>query len=1064
MKMDAFAGIKNQFVDPPATYRPQPFWFLNHDYKQEELVWQLDEMKKKGVGGVVLHSRHGKTVEYMSREYLDMLAFCVDECKKRGMVVWLYDEDNWPSGTFGGKLTRQHPEYRMRYLRMEESRHVGGEEAVLVNFQQEENNELIAILAYRVLRQDGEAVILEKSPTDVTNLLGQYWIPPSKGEYIMLACWECEIAEKVTFGAGYYLDTMNQEAVQAFVQAGYEPFLELQDEFGGTIQGIFTDEPGLMIHDGFFGTSAIRTNVQKLNGNLSGYVLGWTRNLLTRFEAEMGYSLRPLLGGLLYELEDASHKVREHYYSALTNWYVSAYHSTLSQWCDTRGLAYIGHTLEEPLWGQARSQGNQTMVLQQFHYPGVDYLTKGIGTKENPYRILSVKCASSVARLEGKPRVICEAFGASDHSYSMRDRRKDANFMAFLGVNLFIPHAFYYSFEGYRKTDFPQTEFYHAPHWEHYREFSDYIARLSMLGSLGEQVSNILLVSPIHTVYQEMFHDGKDYMQLPVDEMFSFLSDRIIRNRLNYDYVDECQLAEGVSALGEMYFPKCEEGFSTVILPSMKVMGVKTAERLLEFVMSGGTLIAIEEIPVHSALITNDPELSAYTEKLFPNRNPESGWQECGNGKTLFMTTEQIHSDDAAGLCRQIREIGTGIDLSERWMIPQDGAEHVVMTGRRLSNQLYTWIFNGSECPVELQYDAKSGESLEEWELETGDIRLLSEQEIQHFQIAPGQMRIVVPVSAVHSSYDTALPIRSEIQHTIELSPEWNFQLEDPNVLILDRWEVTLNDRQARIAAKMPGQVNTFRKKIRVESSLVEALTTKGTVSDLKDRWKNGLYLVLDDLQQTIQSHIGFLSRRRSVEIFVNGERLPALEPAQWQDRFYHWVDISSCLREGDNEIEILTFSLLEPMPGFAYPAFLIGEFGLTETESLTVPEACLSGCWTESGYPHLSGKALYSQTFDWTPVKIAGKGDGSEISVELHVEDIKETARLRLNGEDAGVRLWPPYKWEVTNLLLPGMNKIELQVANTLENIYGKHNLASGIDGRAKLEVYKIKNNDKVK
>jgi len=137
--MSLFHDIEEQFFDPASEYRPQPFWFLNHDYKKEELEWQLEEMKRQGVGGVVLHSRHGKSAEYMSREYLDMLAFCTEECKKRGMEVWLYDEDNWPSGTFGGKLTRRHSEYRMRYLRLEEKRHEGGG-TVRLDFRQEENN------------------------------------------------------------------------------------------------------------------------------------------------------------------------------------------------------------------------------------------------------------------------------------------------------------------------------------------------------------------------------------------------------------------------------------------------------------------------------------------------------------------------------------------------------------------------------------------------------------------------------------------------------------------------------------------------------------------------------------------------------------------------------------------------------------------------------------------------------------------------------------------------------------------------------------------------------------
>ncbi|MFC4306490.1 glycosyl hydrolase [Cohnella boryungensis] len=1044
--------MKREFSDPSPEYRPQPFWFLNHDYKKDELAWQLEEMKRQGVGGVVLHSRHGKSAEYMSREYLDMLAFCAEECKKRDMVVWLYDEDNWPSGTFGGKLTRRHPEYRMRYLRLEERRHEGAEK-VRLDFRDEENNELIAILAYRVLREEGERVVLAKEPYEITHLRSQDWTPPQSGKYVILACWECEIAEKVTFGAGYYLDTMNPEAVHAFVNVGYEPFLELREHFGRTIQGVFTDEPGLMIHDGFFGTEAIRTSVRTLNDNLPGYVLGWTRNMLSRFEAEEGYSLRPLLGALLYELDEVSHTVREHYYGALTRWYVDAYHGTLSRWCETRGLAYIGHTLEEPLWGQARSQGNQTRVLQQFHYPGVDYLTKGIGTKENPYRILSVKCASSVARLEGKRRVVCEAFGASDHGYSMRDRRMDANFMAFLGVNLFIPHAFYYSFEGYRKTDFPQTEFYHAPHWDHYRSFADYTGRLCMLGSLGKSVSKILLLSPIHTVYQEMFRDGKAFKSLRADELFSYLSDRLIRNRLDFEYADECQIEEGTASEAGLTFPNCEGEFPIVMLPAMKVMGLDTARKLNAFVRSGGLLIALEELPVHSTFVANDPELAQEIDSLFPSTVGEGGWHAYGDGRTLFMTSEQLRGDDTAGLCEELRRRLEDEDPAKPWIVPPSSAEQVVITGKRMADRLFTWILNWSDLPGRLQYRSPSGEGLQEWELETGRIRSLNEQELLQFELAPGQLRIVAQTFE-EAPQEPASGYRQSSLRTIDLSPEWSFEPEDGNALILDRWEVTMNDRQARMPVRMPGQVNTFRKTIQVRDEWIEAQTGIERGQAKPRERKRGVYLVLDDLKQEIQSHIGFLSRRRSVEIFVNGERLPALEPAQWQDRFYRWAEISALLRGGDNTIEILIFSLLEPMPNFAFPAFLTGDFSVTDDEALTVPAARLSGYWTDRGYPYLSGKGVYSQTFEWQPEPAAGGSGGREISVELEVEEVRETARLRVNGKDAGVRLWPPYRWDVTPWIVPGRNRIELQVANTLDNIYSKNVIPSGIGGQARLTV----------
>ncbi|WP_256720596.1 MULTISPECIES: hypothetical protein [Paenibacillus] len=408
--------LKQQFENPDATYRPQPFWFLNHELTKPELESQIQSMYEAGVGGVVLHARHGMQTTYLSPAFMEALEFCTLECEKRNMVVWLYDEDNWPSGTLGGKLTRQHPEYRMRYLRVEEKRYKddGRQEGLKLDFARYDHNGLIAILAYRAIQQGGEWLLCDE-PEDLTHAWGEDWSPTTDDSYIVLACWSCEIAEGITFAIGYYLDTLNPDAVEAFIRMSYEPFQSLQKYFGATIQGVFTDEPGLMIHDGFFGVEAIRTTVHDVDATLPGMVFAWTQGMAQRYQQENGYDLIPRLGALLYNMADGSRSTKQQYYDTITRWYVEGYHHAIRTWCERHGLLYIGHTLEEPVWGQARSQGNQTRVLQQFHYAGVDYLTPGIGTKENPHRIVSVKTAASVAQLNSKARVICESFGASGH-------------------------------------------------------------------------------------------------------------------------------------------------------------------------------------------------------------------------------------------------------------------------------------------------------------------------------------------------------------------------------------------------------------------------------------------------------------------------------------------------------------------------------------------------------------------------------------------------------------------------------------------------------------------------
>jgi len=113
----------------------------------------------------------------------------------------------------------------------------------------------------------------------------------------------------------------------------------------------------------------------------------------------------------------------------------------------------------------------------------------------------------------------------------------------------------------------------------------------------------------VHTVYQEMFGNGRAEVHPASDVLHAFLSDRLIRNQLDYDYVDDSQIQTSLVTEGKLTFTKSAESYRVVILPRMKVMSVESAAKLNEFVQAGGLLIAIGEVPSHSFNQTDDPEL-----------------------------------------------------------------------------------------------------------------------------------------------------------------------------------------------------------------------------------------------------------------------------------------------------------------------------------------------------------------------------------------------------------------------------------------------------------------------
>ena len=71
------------FQNPGSEYRAAPFWAWNSKLNKEDLLWQIEQMKKMGFGGVHIHVRTGLETEYLGEEFFDMIKACVEKARPR---------------------------------------------------------------------------------------------------------------------------------------------------------------------------------------------------------------------------------------------------------------------------------------------------------------------------------------------------------------------------------------------------------------------------------------------------------------------------------------------------------------------------------------------------------------------------------------------------------------------------------------------------------------------------------------------------------------------------------------------------------------------------------------------------------------------------------------------------------------------------------------------------------------------------------------------------------------------------------------------------------------------
>jgi hypothetical protein len=102
--------------DTPAHCRPMAFWFWNGLLDPATLCDQTRIMREAGMDEFVIHARHGLQTPFMSEAWMAAVQAVVEDAARTGMHVWIYDEVNWPSGTCGGIIPGENPDFREHCL------------------------------------------------------------------------------------------------------------------------------------------------------------------------------------------------------------------------------------------------------------------------------------------------------------------------------------------------------------------------------------------------------------------------------------------------------------------------------------------------------------------------------------------------------------------------------------------------------------------------------------------------------------------------------------------------------------------------------------------------------------------------------------------------------------------------------------------------------------------------------------------------------------------------------------------------------------------------------------
>lgn len=529
--------IINELKNPSTEYRPIPFWSLNDKLEPEMLRFQIQEMKKAGIGGYFMHARGGLKTKYLSDDWMNCIKACVDEGKKLGMNSWCYDENGWPSGFADGVVPAMGEEYHVKWMKIDEISYA--DIIALINAPS-----TLGIYSYK---QDIKEISRITQDTE-NDLASKYYVI----KYLSNPC---------------YIDILNKDTIKAFIDVTHEKYYELlKEDFGKGIMGFFTDEP-----------------------QFSRGEIPWSHILPKEFYNKCGYELLDYLPAIFIE-SDGYEKVRYDFWSLVSQLYVSSFGEQIFNWCEEHNCQLTGHVMaEDNLHSQMHNTAGAMPFYEYMHIPGMDWLGRKICSPVIPKQV------SSVANQLGKKQVISETFALCGWDVSFEELKWIAEWQYVNGVNLMCQHLEGYSLKGLRKRDYPPSLFLQQSWWDEYSSFNDYFARLGLILSTGKAIAKVLLIHPIKSAWIAYNNSDNSCLE-KLDKDFVYTTEMLSALHMDHHYGDETLISKYGSVDGGSFnVGQCS--YQTVILPSMLSIDYKTLELLSLFIDNGGIVISYGMFP-----------------------------------------------------------------------------------------------------------------------------------------------------------------------------------------------------------------------------------------------------------------------------------------------------------------------------------------------------------------------------------------------------------------------------------------------------------------------------------
>ena len=605
--------LAERFADPPASCR---ILKIIHGWPDEPAA-QDDTIRaliSQGFGGVVCNVSFDQYLR--SEAKWQAFVRAVNEAKKAGMSMWLYDEQGYPSGTASDLTLQGHPDWEAEGLLIAEATTDGTPVEVAAP-----PGEVVSAQAFPLsdtgIRPDG-AIDLSTSVADGKLTWGP---PPGKWRVLFITRSRLYEGTHASMSLAYkhpYINLLMPEPTERFLELTHDEYARrLGPNLGEWFVSTFTDEPSLMSY-------FIRP--------MPYSVLPWAANLPEEFRKRRGYDVSGVVPLLVSDAGGAEQKPRVDYWRTVGELVAESFLGQIQERCRKLGFQSGGHLLiEESLLAQVALYGDFFGCIRRLDAPSIDCLTSV--PAEVPW--YSARLLSSAGELGGRTTTMCETsdFGQvyrpqgdtrPARQVTEEEIRGTCNRLMMNGINTITS---YYTFTGMSGRQL--------------RRLNEWVGRCCTVLRGGHQVTDVALLYPIESVWPKFTPSRQGDTNSPaaqaVSRAHTIARDSLYAGGRDFTYVDGRALAEATVEKGELVNGNLR--WRAVVLPGTDTLPLAAWRNLERFWREGGVVIAVGARPTNSDQEFPCPEVEGIARAIL-GESAQPG--TCGNaagGVGIYLPT-----------------------------------------------------------------------------------------------------------------------------------------------------------------------------------------------------------------------------------------------------------------------------------------------------------------------------------------------------------------------------------------------------------------------------------------